>query len=89
MTSNHIEIIDNKNIAIGTKSYIQEAINFHEDVSTKVSSRENKMCTKLIKTLLHYQISRHDIFIPYLQRFYEQIKYHNQTLIIKLPLFVL
>ena len=38
-----IELLDNNMLTIGVKSYTQEAIDFFdEDVSTKVSSPENK-----------------------------------------------
>ena len=39
-----IEILDNNKLAIGMKSYIQEAVDFfNEEMSTKVSSPENKI----------------------------------------------
>ena len=39
----YIELLDNKNLAIGINNYTQEYINlFDEDVSTKVLSAENE-----------------------------------------------
>ena len=75
----YIEILDNKNIAIVMKSYIQEAIGFFDEgVSTKLSSPGNKIYTRLIQTPLHYQRIRQNICIPLLKIFYGQLNKNDQ-----------
>ena len=85
-----IELLDDNKLTIGTKIYIQESIDlFDEDVSTKVSSLAHKVYKKLIQDTLHYQRSRHNIFIPLLKVFYGPLNDHNQILKLKLFFFVL
>ena len=74
-----IELLKNNKHTVVMKSYIQEAIVFYEDMSKSFRLHKIKMCTKLIQTPLHHQISRQDIFIPLFQNFYRTTKYWNYS----------
>ena len=65
------EILDDNNLKIGNKSYIQEDINsLMREFPQKYRLQKIKIYTNLIRTPLNYQRIRREIFTPFLQRFY-------------------